>query len=105
MGALLRPAATTSQTRPEHSQVILPFTVLRRLECAQATSRPKMLDRGTSLKGKVTNVDPIPLQTTGHQFYNASPLDLIRLYNDPGKHCDQLTHVHRRILPRRGPGA
>jgi type I restriction enzyme M protein len=69
----------------EYGQVILPFTVLRRLECALAPTKGDVIDRAASLAGKVDNVDRILHRTAGHAFYNVSPLDLTRLLNDSGK--------------------
>lgn len=66
----------------EFGQVILPFVVLRRLECALAPTKQAVIARAASLQGKVDNVDPILKRTAGRKFYNLSPLDLTLLLND-----------------------
>ena len=67
----------------EYGQVILPFLVLRRLECALAPTKAAVIARAADLVGKVDNVEPILAMTAGHAFYNTSPLDLPTLLNDP----------------------
>lgn len=67
----------------EFGQVILPFTVLRRLECALAPTKAEVVAKAQDLRGKIANVDPILRSVAGHQFYNVSPLTLTTLLNDP----------------------
>ena len=43
----------------EYGKVILPLTVLRRLDCVLEPTKQKVLDRATQLAGKVDNLDPI----------------------------------------------
>ena len=43
----------------EYGKVILPFTVLRRLDCVLEPTKPAVLDRHEQLKGKVENVEPV----------------------------------------------
>jgi type I restriction enzyme M protein len=74
----------------EYGQVILPFTVLRRLECALAPAKQRVMDRGAALRGKISNVDAILQRAAGHRFYNLSPLDLDRILQDPGNAKDNL---------------
>ena len=66
----------------EYGQVILPFLVLRRLECALEPTKAVVIAKAESLKGKVDNVDPILQMTAKHKFYNTSPLDLTKLLSD-----------------------
>ncbi|RKT79212.1 type I restriction enzyme M protein [Terracoccus luteus] len=67
----------------EFGQVILPFTALRRLECALAPTKDAVVARALALEGKVANVESILCATSGHDFYNVSPLSLTKLLNDP----------------------
>lgn len=67
----------------EYGQIILPFLVLRRLECALMPTKQQVIDRAESLQGKVDNVEPILQMVSGYKFYNTSPLDLPTLLNDP----------------------
>jgi len=66
----------------EFGQVILPFTVLRRLECALKPTKEAVVARAKSLEGKVANVDPILQSSAGHNFYNVSPLTLTKILGD-----------------------
>ena len=68
----------------EYGQVILPFLVLRRLECALAPTKAAVVAKADALEGVVRNVEPILQMTAGFKFYNTSPLDLPTLLNDPG---------------------
>jgi len=52
----------------EFGQVILPFTVLRRLECALKPTKADVVARAEGLVGKVINVDKILQSTAGHQL-------------------------------------
>jgi len=66
----------------EFGQVILPFTVLRRLECALKPTKDDVVARAENLVGKVANVDPILRATAGKSFYNISPLTLTKILGD-----------------------
>lgn len=74
----------------EYGRVILPFVVLRRLDCVLEPTKPKVLQRVEQLAGKVANVDPVLRQAAGQQFYNVSPLDLPRVLDDPTHLADNL---------------
>lgn len=66
----------------EFGQFILPFVVLRRLDCVLEPTKPQVLSRAAALEGKVGNVDPILERVTGAPFYNTSPLTFTTLLND-----------------------
>src|SRR3954468_12225159 len=64
----------------EYGRVILPLTVIRRLDCVLERTKPKVLERAEKLAGKVANIDPVIQQVTGgEKFYNTSKLDMRRL--------------------------
>lgn len=65
----------------EYGQVILPLTVLRRLDCALAPTKAEVLERDAALE--VQNRDRILKGTAKQPFYNTSPLDFTRLLDDP----------------------
>lgn len=68
----------------EYGKVILPMTVLRRLDCVLRDTKPKVLARYETLKGgKVKNLDPILQRITGVPFHNISKLDFEKLKGDP----------------------
>lgn len=68
----------------DFGKVILPFTVLRRLDCVLAPTKEKVLKRAADLKsGPTKNVEPILNRITGVHFHNTSKLDFKRLLDDP----------------------
>src|ERR1700694_25395 len=69
----------------EYGKVILPLTVLRRLDCVLESSKAAVLDRAEKLRGRVDNIEPVLCSVSGEQFYNVSPLDFRRLLDDPGQ--------------------
>lgn len=66
----------------EYSKVILPFTVLRRLDCALASTKSAALAEYTVKQADGMNPDPFLQQITGFPFWNSSPLDLPKLMGD-----------------------
>ena len=61
----------------EYGRVILPFTVLRRLDCVLAPTKPAVLEAaGKNLP------DPMLTRASGTTFFNRSPLDLVKLIGD-----------------------
>jgi type I restriction enzyme M protein len=69
----------------DYGKVILPFTVLRRLDCGLDATRQQVLARYESLQGgQVRNLDPILNRLTGVPFHNISRLSFDRLKDDPG---------------------
>src|ERR1700720_4741688 len=69
----------------DYGKVILPLTVLRRLDCVLEGTKAQVLDRAERLKGRVDNIEPVLCSITGHDFYNTSPMDLRRVLNDAGQ--------------------
>ena len=49
----------------EYGQFILPFVVLRRLDCVLEPTKQQVLAKAASLEGKVENVGPILERVTG----------------------------------------
>ncbi len=76
--------------RSEYGKVVLPLTVLRRLDGVLAPTKEQVLQRHEQLRGKLTNVGPVMKRITGVQFWNASELDLHRVLDDPPNVADQL---------------
>ncbi len=61
----------------EYGKVILPFTVLRRLDCVLAPTRQAVLDRRETLTGQgIQNMDGLLKRAAKLSFYNISKLDL-----------------------------
>jgi type I restriction enzyme M protein len=66
----------------EYGRVILPFTVLRRLDCVLAPTKAAVLAENESKKNAGLNPDPFLLRRAKQSFYNTSPLDLPTLLGD-----------------------
>jgi len=64
------------------SDVILPFTVLRRLDCVLAPTSRRSSPRRRSFKGKLENPDTQLRRASGFAFYNTSLYDFDKLAGD-----------------------
>ena len=68
----------------DFGKVILPFTVLRRLDCVLAPTKAAVLARHAKLEGgQLKNLDPVLNRITGVHFHNTSKLDFKKLLDDP----------------------
>jgi len=67
----------------EYGRVILPFTVLRRLDCVLEATKPAVLTELAEREKAGLNPEPFLLRITDRGFYNTSPLDLKKLVGDP----------------------
>lgn len=64
----------------QYGRVILPFTLLRRLECVLAPNKQKVLEAAKQHQNKPDATrELLLLKESGHQFFNASPLSLATL--------------------------
>jgi type I restriction enzyme M protein len=75
----------------EYGRVILPLTVLRRLDCVLEPTKAAVLAKHKQIAGRIENVEPILQAASGQQFFNTSPLTLGRLLDDPANIADNLT--------------
>ncbi|MCK9689482.1 type I restriction-modification system subunit M [Scleromatobacter humisilvae] len=66
----------------EYGRVILPFTVLRRLDCVLEGTKPAVLAEFQAKTKAGLNPDPFLRRKAGQSFYNTSPLDLVKLLGD-----------------------
>lgn len=66
----------------QYQDVILPLTVLKRLDDALEPTKQKTLERFNELDGKVANLN-ILYRTTGYNFYNTSPYTFRKLIEAP----------------------
>ncbi len=66
----------------EYGKVILPFTVLRRLDCVLEETKSAVLAEFEKQKKAGRNPDPFLLRKSGQLFYNTSPLDMKTLMGD-----------------------
>ncbi|MEI8374615.1 MAG: class I SAM-dependent DNA methyltransferase [Planctomycetota bacterium] len=66
----------------EYGKVILPFTVLRRLDCVLEPTKAAVLAELAKREKAGLNPEPFLLRKSGQFFYNTSPLDLKKLMGD-----------------------
>jgi type I restriction enzyme M protein len=66
----------------EYGRVILPFTVLRRLDCVLEATKPAVLAEFDAKTKAGLNPEPFLLRKAGQSFFNTSPLDLNKLLGD-----------------------
>ncbi|NOU95631.1 N-6 DNA methylase [Paenibacillus sp. LMG 31456] len=66
----------------DYGKVILPFTVLRRLDCVLEATKQVVLDEYKEKMEMGINPDPFLLRKSGQSFYNTSPLDMKKLMGD-----------------------
>jgi type I restriction enzyme M protein len=76
----------------EYGKVILPLTVLRRLDCVLEPTKQQVLDTFAKLRGKVENLEPVLQRVSGEQFYNTSKYDFGKLLAAPDDLADNLRH-------------
>jgi type I restriction enzyme M protein len=66
----------------DYGKVILPFTVLRRLDCVLAATKPAVLAEFEKRSGEGLNPEPFLLRAAGQSFYNTSRMDMAKLIGD-----------------------
>ncbi|OJV57796.1 MAG: restriction endonuclease subunit M [Burkholderiales bacterium 68-10] len=74
----------------DYGKVILPFTVLRRLDCVLAPTKDQVLAELAAKQKLGVNPAPFLQRITGLAFHNQSPLDLKKLLGDPGNVAQNL---------------
>lgn len=67
----------------EYGKVILPFTVLRRLDCVLEPTKAAVVAEHLAIKEQGMPVEQFLLDKSGMSFFNSSPLDMGKLLNDP----------------------
>ena len=68
--------------RSKYQDVILPLTVLRRLDCVLAPTKRKVLEVQARYQGKIENPDRLLRRASGFAFYNTSRYDFGKLLAD-----------------------
>src|SRR5579859_477580 len=77
----------------QYGRVILPLTVLRRLDCVLEPTKQKVLDKHAALKtGPIKDFEPILNKVAGHAFHNTSKLNFQKLKGEPDKAAQNLSH-------------
>jgi type I restriction enzyme M protein len=76
----------------EYGKVILPLTVIRRLDCVLEPTKETVLARHKQLAGRIENLGPVLRAAAGDlPFYNTSPLTFTKLLDDPSAIADSLS--------------
>lgn len=68
--------------RGKYQDVILPFTVLRRIDSVLVPTKEKVLETYNKFKGKLDNLDAPLRKASGYAFYNTSPYTFEKLLDD-----------------------
>ena len=68
--------------RSKYQDVILPLTVLRRIDCVLEPTKRAVLETYNRYKGKLDNLDPILRRASSYAFYNTSKFTFERLLDD-----------------------
>lgn len=66
----------------DYGKVILPFTVLRRIDCVLAPTKAAVLKELALRQAQDMPADPFLRKKSGASFYNTSPFDLPKLMGD-----------------------
>ncbi len=66
----------------EYGKVILPFTVLRRLDCVLEATKTDVLTELATKQKQGLNPEPFLLRKAQQSFYNTSPMDMKKLMGD-----------------------
>jgi type I restriction enzyme M protein len=56
----------------EYGKVILPLTVIRRLDCVLEPTKAAVLEKHQQLASRIENLEPVLQAVSGEQFYNIS---------------------------------
>ena len=77
----------------EYGKVILPFTVLRRLDCVLESSKADVLAEFAAKTEQGMNPEPFLERKAKQSFFNTSPLDIVKLLGDQD-HIRQNLHAY-----------
>jgi type I restriction enzyme M protein len=83
----------------DYGKVILPFTVLRRLDCVLEATKPAVLAEFAKQQAAGVNPEPFILRKAGQTFYNTSPLDMKKLMGDPDNIAQNLFSYVQAFAP------
>ncbi len=77
----------------QYKNVMLPLTVLRRLDCVLQPTKDKVLERKKRLEGsKLKDIEPVLCRLTGVPFCNTSQFTFEKLKGDPNNIAANLTN-------------
>jgi type I restriction enzyme M protein len=75
----------------DYGKVILPFTVLRRLDCVLEPTKAAVLAEHAGRKKEKLNAEPFLRRKAKQSFYNTSPMNMKKLMGDPD-------HIRHNLL-------
>ena len=67
----------------EYGRIVLPFTLLRRLDCMLEPTKEKVLEEYTRRRDSGVPLDAVLLAAADLKFYNTSPWNFAKLKGDP----------------------
>jgi len=82
----------------EYGDVILPFVILRRLDCVIEPNKDEIYNLYEEFKNKVEDTSPIIKNKIGTEFYNYSKYDLSRLRQDPKNVFINFKKPHQTLI-------
>jgi type I restriction enzyme M protein len=83
----------------EYGRVILPFTVLGRLDLVLAETKQRVVEEAARCEGLDFDPDALLRKAAGQGFYNTSPLDLEKVAADPGNVASGLREYIAHFSP------
>jgi type I restriction enzyme M protein len=83
----------------DYGKVILPFTVLRRLDCVLEPTKAGVLEEKAAREAQGLDPEPFLLRRAGQNFCNTSPLDMKRLMGDPDNIGENLRSYIQAFTP------
>lgn len=86
----------------DYGTVILPFTVLRRLDAVLAPTKAEVLAEHKLRTDAGLNPDPFLRRKAKQSFFNTSPMDLKKLLGDPDHIAANLLSYVEGLRRRRG---
>ncbi len=85
----------------QYKDVMLPLTVLRRLDCVLEPTKDKVLEKYKAMKdSKVRNLEPILNKVAGQSFHNTSRFTFVNLKGDPNHIVANLTNYIKGFSER-----
>jgi type I restriction enzyme M protein len=84
----------------QYKDVMLPLTVLRRLDCVLEPTKEEVLDELQEYQSKFKNIEPLLDRVAGQSFHNTSPFTFEKLKGDPDNIAANLTQYIKSFSSR-----
>jgi type I restriction enzyme M protein len=86
----------------QYKDVMLPLTVLRRLDCVLEPTKERVLEKSKDIHrgGKIKNLEPVLCRVSGVPFYNTSRYTFEKLKGDPNNVAANLLNYIKGFSPR-----